>query len=81
MSSTPGAPKEDKTYNTQANGGTNDENIGTARVFGEKGGKGLWAGVVARSSGVWGNEKKVCSCSGKDLWEEGQDMDKKMEDW
>ena len=27
-------------------------------------------GVIARSAGVWDNEKTVCSCSGKTIWEE-----------
>jgi copper chaperone for superoxide dismutase len=27
-------------------------------------------GVVARSAGVWDNDKTVCSCTGKTLWEE-----------
>ncbi|MCJ1379362.1 copper chaperone [Xylographa soralifera] len=27
-------------------------------------------GVIARSAGVWDNEKTVCSCSGKTVWEE-----------
>ena len=27
-------------------------------------------GVVARSAGVWDNDKMVCSCSGKTVWEE-----------
>lgn len=30
-------------------------------------------GVIARSAGVWDNEKTVCSCSGKTLWEERKD--------
>lgn len=30
-------------------------------------------GVIARSAGAWENEKVVCSCSGKDLWQERQD--------
>ncbi|KAG9239392.1 superoxide dismutase [Amylocarpus encephaloides] len=30
-------------------------------------------GVIARSAGVWDNDKTVCSCSGKTLWEERQD--------
>ncbi|CAI8499760.1 hypothetical protein ACO0OL_001633 [Hanseniaspora opuntiae] len=30
---------------------------------------GLWA----RSSGMWGNNKKVCACSGKTVWEERKD--------
>ncbi|TLS31421.1 hypothetical protein PpBr36_03663 [Pyricularia pennisetigena] len=31
------------------------------------------AGIIARSSGVWGNDKTVCACSGKTLWEERKD--------
>jgi copper chaperone for superoxide dismutase len=27
-------------------------------------------GVIARSAGVWDNDKTVCSCTGKTLWEE-----------
>ncbi|KAI9784050.1 MAG: copper chaperone [Peltula sp. TS41687] len=27
-------------------------------------------GVIARSAGVWENEKTICSCSGKTLWDE-----------
>ena len=27
-------------------------------------------GVIARSAGAWDNEKTVCSCSGKTVWEE-----------
>ncbi|KAF4512111.1 hypothetical protein G6O67_001293 [Ophiocordyceps sinensis] len=30
-------------------------------------------GVVARSAGVWDNDKTVCSCTGKTLWEERKD--------
>jgi len=30
-------------------------------------------GVVARSAGVWDNDKTVCSCSGKTIWEERED--------
>ncbi|KAK9448955.1 superoxide dismutase [Limtongia smithiae] len=30
-------------------------------------------GVIARSAGVWENEKTVCSCSGKTVWEERKD--------
>lgn len=32
------------------------------------------AGVVARSAGVWENEKVVCGCSGKTVWEEREEM-------
>ena len=37
----------------------------------------IFAGVVARSSGIWGNEKTVCACSGRTMWEEDRDMEKK----
>ncbi|KAK9237856.1 superoxide dismutase [Lipomyces kononenkoae] len=30
-------------------------------------------GVLARSAGVWENEKTVCSCSGKTIWQERKD--------
>lgn len=30
-------------------------------------------GVIARSAGVWQNDKTVCSCSGKTVWEERKD--------
>lgn len=30
-------------------------------------------GVIARLAGVWENDKTVCSCSGKTVWEERQD--------
>jgi len=31
-------------------------------------------GVVARSAGVWDNDKTVCSCSGKTVWEERREQ-------
>ena len=34
-------------------------------------------GIIARSAGIWENDKTVCSCSGKTLWEERQDEVKK----
>ncbi|SCV03700.1 LAME_0H12530g1_1 [Lachancea meyersii CBS 8951] len=30
-------------------------------------------GVIARSAGVWQNDKQVCACSGKTVWQERQD--------
>lgn len=30
-------------------------------------------GVIARSAGAWENDKQVCSCSGKTVWEERVD--------
>lgn len=33
----------------------------------------LGAGIVARASSIGSNEKKVCACSGKTLWEERSD--------
>lgn len=41
---------------------------------GKEGGNGLVVGVVARSAGVWENEKVVCGCSGKTVWEEREEM-------
>ena len=38
---------------------------------------GLVLGVVARSAGVWENEKVVCACSEKTVWEEREEMVKK----
>ena len=34
-------------------------------------------GVIARSAGVWDNDKTVCSCSGKTVWEERKEMSSK----
>jgi len=31
-------------------------------------------GVIARSAGVWDNDKTVCSCSGKTVWEEREEQ-------
>ena len=31
-------------------------------------------GVIARSAGVWDNDKTVCSCSGKNVWQERKDQ-------
>ena len=30
-------------------------------------------GVIARSAGMWDNDKTVCSCTGKTLWQERKD--------
>ncbi len=32
------------------------------------------AGVIARSAGAWENDKTVCSCSGKTVWEEREEQ-------
>lgn len=32
------------------------------------------AGVIARSAGVWENDKIVCSCSGKTVWQERKEL-------
>ncbi|OLY82446.1 Superoxide dismutase 1 copper chaperone [Smittium mucronatum] len=37
----------------------------------------ILSGIVARSSGVFENDKTVCSCSGKTLWEESKMMRQK----
>jgi copper chaperone for superoxide dismutase len=33
----------------------------------------ILVGVIARSAGMWDNDKTVCSCSGKTLWQERND--------
>ncbi|ORY34787.1 superoxide dismutase [Naematelia encephala] len=38
----------------------------------------IFAGVVARSAGAWGNDKTVCACSGRTMWEEDREMEKKI---
>lgn len=43
----------------------------------EKDDENTLVGVIARSAGVWDNDKTVCSCSGKTLWEERRDEVKK----
>lgn len=43
----------------------------------EKNDSDTLVGVIARSAGVWDNDKTVCSCSGKTLWEERKDEVKK----
>ncbi|EJS42451.1 ccs1p [Saccharomyces arboricola H-6] len=32
-----------------------------------------FVGVIARSAGVWENNKQVCACTGKTVWEERKD--------
>ncbi|CAF9936297.1 copper chaperone [Imshaugia aleurites] len=44
------------------------------RLGRKEGGDELVIGVVARSAGVWENEKVVCGCSGKTVWEEREEM-------
>lgn len=46
------------------------EVVGRGITVSLEGKKGVMAGVVARSAGVFENAKRVCSCSGKTLWEE-----------
>lgn len=61
------------------------EMIGRGMVVSKEKGEGRFerndgdtlVGVVARSAGVWDNDKTVCSCSGKTLWEERKDEVKK----
>jgi copper chaperone for superoxide dismutase len=43
----------------------------------EKNDENTLVGVIARSAGVWDNDKTVCSCSGKTLWEEREGEKKK----
>ncbi|KAL6718371.1 copper chaperone [Lecanora helva] len=49
--------------------------IGAGREMGVEGQEGhVVMGVVARSAGVWENEKVVCGCSGKTIWEEREEQ-------
>jgi hypothetical protein len=50
----------------------------SAATKGMEGTGKIYAGVVARSAGAWGNDKTVCACSGRTMWEEGRDMEKSM---
>lgn len=34
----------------------------------------ILVGVIARSAGVWDNDKTVCSCSGKNVWDERREQ-------
>ena len=45
-------------------------------VLSEKGANEV-LGVIARSAGLWENEKTVCSCTGKTVWEEREQMARK----
>jgi len=49
---------------------TKQEEDGTGAL---KNDKDTVVGVIARSAGVWDNDKTVCSCTGKTLWEERKD--------
>lgn len=40
----------------------------------EKGDPDCLVGVIARSAGAWENDKTVCSCSGKTVWEEREEQ-------
>ena len=40
----------------------------------EKDDPDTFVGVIARSAGVWDNDKTVCSCSGKTVWEERKEQ-------
>jgi copper chaperone for superoxide dismutase len=59
------------------------EVIGHAMVVSKQDGASLTndentvVGVVARSAGMWDNDKTVCSCTGKTLWEEREGEVKK----
>lgn len=50
------------------------ERVGEDNGAATAGEGGLVVGVVARSAGVWENEKVVCGCSGKTVWEEREEM-------
>ncbi len=49
-------------------------NIKIADVVGKSIVMGELAGVIARSAGVWENTKRVCACSGREIWAEHQSV-------
>ncbi|KAI4249575.1 MAG: hypothetical protein LQ352_005571, partial [Teloschistes flavicans] len=51
-----------------------DGDVNGVKVRREREGGREVCGVVARSAGVWENEKVVCGCSGKTVWEEREEM-------
>lgn len=57
-------------------GGVNVENdkAGQRLSGGEEEGGAVVVGVVARSAGAWENDKVVCACSGKTVWQEREEM-------
>ena len=50
------------------------EKVEDAKKDANEAGGGAVVGVIARSAGLWENEKTVCSCTGKTLWEEREQM-------
>lgn len=57
-------------------GGVNVENdkAGQRLSGGEEEVGAVVVGVVARSAGAWENDKVVCACSGKTVWQEREEM-------
>jgi copper chaperone for superoxide dismutase len=55
----------------KVNGATPDSSVSLLR---ETPGSEAVVGVIARSAGVWDNDKTVCSCSGKTVWEEREEQ-------
>ncbi|XP_011305383.1 superoxide dismutase 1 copper chaperone-like isoform X2 [Fopius arisanus] len=55
--------------NTEATGVLDKGNSSTSKFDGNSGQK-LTCGIIARSSGVFENMKRICACDGKTLWDE-----------
>ena len=54
------------------------EVIGRSFVLKQVGGEGQTiGGVIARSAGAWQNDKQVCACTGKTVWQERVDAKNK----
>lgn len=49
------------------------EIIGRSIVLKEINGNKEIGGVIARSAGAWENDKQVCACTGKTVWQERKD--------
>ncbi|KAJ2846786.1 copper chaperone [Coemansia brasiliensis] len=56
--------------------GTNADDLGrgnsTQSKVDGRSGPGILAGVIARSAGLFENDKQVCACSGNTLWTEAR---------
>ena len=46
------------------------EHLNSTDLKGSRTDPNTLVGVIARSAGVWDNDKAVCSCSGKTVWQE-----------
>ncbi|XP_011312132.1 superoxide dismutase 1 copper chaperone isoform X2 [Fopius arisanus] len=63
--------------NTEATGVLDKGNSSTSKFDGNSGQK-LACGIIARSSGVFENTKRICACDGTTLWDERDESKQKV---